>query len=204
MYGWVRFTEPAPCGGSGRAAPSSRSAQWPHRCTGAALAVPSPGLRGVAVGWRGRGAAGLWMVPSCPPCLAAPSSSPAAPQPRRCQLCQPRVRHFWACCPCAGWEAPCVGQPSKWIPLRRHVYCKDSCYRRIVPAVADVVCPNLKQLWPSALWLKETVLRVQTAEHPPWKCPSLLSLLQQTCLHCSLTFFFLYFYFCMSFAFQIL
>lgn len=96
------------------------------------------------------------------------------------------------------------GQPSERIlPYGRATYCK-SCHRHVLPSMTDVASPNSEQLWPSALWRKETVLRVQAAQHPPWKCPPLLSSLQQTCLHCSLTFFFLYFYFCMSFAFQIL
>lgn len=107
--------------------------------------------------------------------------------------------------PCLGRAGPCMGQPSERIlPYGRATCCKDSCYRHVLPSMTGVVFPNSEQLWPSALWRKETVLRVQEAEHPPWKCPPLLSSLQQTCLHCSLTFFFLYFYFCMSFAFQIL
>lgn len=85
-----------------------------------------------------------------------------------------------------------------------YIVKKDSCYCHILPSMMDVMFLNSEQLWLLALWRKETVLRVQVAEHPLWKCPSLLSSLQQTCLHCSLTFFFLYFYFCMSFAFQIL
>lgn len=103
--------------------------------------------------------------------------------------------------PWAG-RAPCGEAQRGDCPARP--CCRDSCHRHLPPSGTDTACPRSEQLWPSALWLKETVLRVQEAEHPPWKCPPLLSSLQQTCLHCSLTFFFLYFYFCMSFAFQIL
>lgn len=46
------------------------------------------------------------------------------------------------------------------------VYCKASCYRHVLPSMMDVVFPNSEQLWPSALWRKETVLRVQAAVSP--------------------------------------
>lgn len=96
-----------------------------------------------------------------------------------------------SCGPCLGRAGPCAGQPSERIlPYGCATYCKDSCFRHVLPSMTDVAFPNSEQLWPSALWRKETVLRVQAAEHPPWKCPPLLSSLQQTCLHCSLTFSF--------------
>lgn len=202
--------------------------------TGAVLAAASPCWSGVAavrcwpwccVPWCRR-AAGA--VLSCVPCSAtvqvvpedaqraAPGRSTATACPVRC------ARQLLAVLPwgLAGAQAllallvasalagkgPAWGSPASgfFCTAVPYIVKKDSCYRHILPSMMDVMFPNSEQLWPLALWRKETVLRVQAAEHPLWKCPSLLSSLQQTCLHCSLTFFFLYFYFCMSFAFQIL
>lgn len=129
-------------------------------CSAAAQAVPgggpgvrhgrgSPGmLSQAAAGRAARGGAGAQALLAP---LAAPALAGRGP----------------------AWGGPASGFFCTAVP----VYCKDSRYHRILPSMMDVVFRNLERLWPSALWRKETVLRVRAAEHPCGSAP-LLSVLR--------------------------
>lgn len=111
---------------------------------------------------------------------------------------EPKLCLSLLCCP----DRPHVGQPQR---ADSSVPC---VVKQLLPSHLAIGDGRRVSKLGAALAIGSVVQRDSPAcpgsRAPLWKCPSLLSSLQQTCLHCSLTFFFLYFYFCMSFAFQIL
>lgn len=184
-YGSARIAAPALVDGRQRGARRFRCrpgpgavlpavSPWP-RCGGGHGAVRAAVLRALCLEPRLGAAGRAALVPgSGPACRPSEGQRPPGGSPARGFLCT---------------AAPCV-----------------------VKAVVTVTSCSWRQTSrfqtrsSSARWLCGAKRQscVSGGRASPWRCPSLLSSLQQTCLHCSLTFFFLYFYFCMSFAFQIL